>query len=253
MIYKLCILVLLSVHAGAQSLSQNNTTQAVNITVDNTRLILPNPIGFGLITPKMTEVYEMQSHFISEQNLQFACFIPKAQIQQLGNEPLPKLSRTFRVQTPKGMETEVLTSEQFLKLKESVRKTTDEAFKEVASRQMAKENTQLEITNNELIELLKYDPDLSLKQAILVKGMEENKQSISFSMLMKSTIDDDKGQPKVSVGCGTITYLLIKNKLLFLYAFGEEKDLEWTRTMSKQWATSIISANSLSSVPQRHK
>ena len=43
--------------------------------------------------------------------------------------------------------------------------------------------------------------------------------------------------------------LHVKDKVLFVYAFGPEKDLEWTRAAASTWATRIVAANSPAGAP----
>ena len=41
----------------------------------------------------------------------------------------------------------------------------------------------------------------------------------------------------------TVTFIYVKGKILFLYSFAGESDLEWSQNTSKQWANSVIAAN----------
>ena len=110
-------------------------------------------------------------------------------------------------------------------------------------------NSQLERTSEDMVELFKYDPELSVLQSMPVKGFVETPRSISSSMFMKMSIEDKAGNPTASVGAGTYTILFLKGKLIFLYCFGQEKDLEWTRVVSKRAATAILAANPEKKVP----
>ncbi len=42
----------------------------------------------------------------------------------------------------------------------------------------------------------------------------------------------------------TCTYVNVAGKVLFLYCYGPQKDLEWTRSTTKAWATMVLDSNS---------
>ncbi len=67
---------------------------------------------------------------------------------------------------------------------------------------------------------------------------QQDERALAYSMFMSM---QTAGGP-MRLAC-TATFLYVKAKLLFLYAYAPEKELAWTREASKQWAADILSRN----------
>lgn len=215
------------------------------IIVGKVRILIPNPPGFGLVTPEMSTTYEYQSHFVSDKSLQYACFIPDSQIVLARNKnflPLP-LNKSFRIQTAKLLETDLhySTLEIFNTLRENTKQKNT-----IDSRNLENVQNQIVRTNDELVSLLKYDPKLSLLQSIPVKGYEETNQSIFTSMFARVTSDNAEGKSQTYILSATQTIIYVNKKILFLYAYGTEADLNRIQSLSRNWAKDILLANSTS-------
>lgn len=209
------------------------------IHVGDAAITLPPPDGFALMGPEATVAYEFQAHFISEGSVQYAFYLPKDVLLTLPVDSLPyAMGRSIRVQAPKSIEGRKMPPEFFRRFKEQFKNNTLLSLQSIK-----KVNSQLERTSEELVELFKYDPELSLLQIMPVKGFVETPNSISSSMYMKMSIEDKKGAPTKAVGAGTYTLLYLKGKIIFLYVYGREKDLEWTQEVSKRAVTAILAAN----------
>ena len=60
---------------------------------------------------------------------------------------------------------------------------------------------------------------------------------------MKYNVAGQAGSARSYVVVATSVLLHIKTKILFLYCFGGEDDLHWTRTTCTHWTESVIAAN----------
>src|SRR5690606_9824378 len=77
----------------------------------------------------------------------------------------------------------------------------------------------------------------------------DNAMANSMFMTVKGTVDGENiGADVVSA---TTLFLHVKDKVLFLYVYGRESELEWTREAAERWATDILAANPLSAAEQR--
>lgn len=84
---------------------------------------------------------------------------------------------------------------------------------------------------------------LKIPDMTLLPPHGETKQTFAFSMYIRL-----KGEVVGVSGIDTLlaataTFVHVRGKILFLYAYGAENDLEWTRAISAEWADAIVAAN----------
>ena len=73
---------------------------------------------------------------------------------------------------------------------------------------------------------------------------DEAERSIAYSLLVGYDVTTD-AQTRSFVATATTTLLLVKGRVLVLYVYGDEHDLEWTRTVAKAWTAAVLDANRL--------
>lgn len=70
----------------------------------------------------------------------------------------------------------------------------------------------------------------------------ESERAVAFSEIITSIPDGRNTTPSQSIVC-TASIVHLRSKILFLYAYAEMADLDWTRETSKKWVEQIIAAN----------
>lgn len=209
------------------------------ISVGGTNLEIPAPVGYAVVTPEMKDLYEAQKLFVSPDNEEFITFIPEETVSAVLQGGVPELPRRFSVQTAKAIVGASASSSDFAKLKAVIKTQNDEIF--------AKVKQQVpDILNQVNAGISKnYDLDLALSvsQIIPLQIHEETDRSLAYSSVIKYSANDGSGNPVSFVGTNTTTFVHINGKVIFLYSFADEKDLEWSRKMSSQWASAVLAAN----------
>ncbi|MCL2872256.1 MAG: hypothetical protein FWF41_04660 [Betaproteobacteria bacterium] len=212
---------------------------AVIISVGDTDIDIPAPPGYVAVTPEMKALYEAQKLFVPPTNVEFISFIPETDASSALRGEISGLNRTFSVQTSKNAVNVSASNHDFLKLKNALKTQNDEAFKKIECQIpdfMKKINSGVS---------RKYDVDLALTVAQMVPlpVHDEADRSIAYSAFIKYGFNNPSGKASAETTAATIAFVHIKGKILFLYSFGEENDIEWSRNASKQWSTAVISAN----------
>jgi hypothetical protein len=85
--------------------------------------------------------------------------------------------------------------------------------------------------------------DLTFDGAVCFPVHGETKDWVAFSAAGKASMKDAEGRLTHYVNFTTTTILHVGGKVLFLCVKGDEDDLQWTRTISENWAEAILAAN----------
>jgi hypothetical protein len=90
-----------------------------------------------------------------------------------------------------------------------------------------------------------YDVDLALSVGGVVPlpPHDESERTFAFSLITKYEMTDLEGNPVRWEASATSTVVHLRAKVVFLYAVGQKEDLEWTREVSRKWASAVIAAN----------
>jgi len=212
---------------------------AAEISVGGTSIIIPSPHGFAAVTPEMSTLYEFQKKFVASTNVEFQVFISEKDVPKALKDEIPDLERRFAVQTAKSLVNIPASKADFSKLKEIIKTQNDEMLKKVESaigEAMGKINA--DITEQ-------YDVDLAVSvfQMVPLPVHEETDRSLAYSSYVKYDMKDEKGNSTPFTAVVTATFVHIKGKVLFLYSYAEESALDWSKSMSAQWAKNVIKAN----------
>ena len=220
-------------------LFMSSSVCAGSIVIGDAAFNIPSPPGFAAVTPEMESVYEFQKQFVHPASEQFLAFIPESEIGAALNNKIPDLERTFSVQTAKKLINIGTSTATFVKLKESIKLENENTFKKAEEKLPG----LMEKINKGIEESFLVNSDLSVSQAIPLPPHYETDRILSYSAFVKYGAKDASGNPFSYVSVSTVTFIHLKNKVLFLYSFAKEDDLEWSRNISKQWANSIVEQN----------
>ena len=55
--------------------------------------------------------------------------------------------------------------------------------------------------------------------------------------------EDENGTLTTETTAGTISFAIVNQALLYLYVYGAEDELDWTRQAAKGWVRMILAAN----------
>lgn len=220
-------------------ISVTHLSWANEISVSGVAISIPEPQGFSPVTPEMAALYETQKQFVSPTNKEFITFIPDDLVEAALKNEVPIMERHFAVQTAIKIENKTATVADFSNLKSLIKSQNTEILKKVEA-QMPDLMDQI---NNGFKEDYDVNLALSVSQMIPMPVHEETDLSQSYSMLVKYDMQDESGNPDPFNAMVTVTFILVKGKVLFLYTYSEESALEWNRKATSDWARLVLSAN----------
>ncbi|HMJ64806.1 MAG TPA: hypothetical protein VK615_05610, partial [Candidatus Binatia bacterium] len=209
------------------------------VTIGDTQLEIPAPAGFSPVTSAMTELDKLLHGLVPPMNAYLTAFVADADVDRALKHEMPDLSRYFGVQTLKQLTSRFLTKSDFATIKGAIQKQQEKIMEEVHKQTPG----LIESINKNLAKDMSVDLGLKSLNMVPLPPHEDTERSLGFSMLVNYTAAGNSGAAQKEVSAVTGTVLHLKGKILYLYANGGEKDLQWTRKVSSDWARAVIAAN----------
>lgn len=211
---------------------------ADTIEVGLRKLVIPSPHGFTRATDQMPSIYKLQLQTDDGRNEKLAFYINESDIPAAMTGELPSLERYFAIKTSKQFKDTIITSEEFVKLKQILRKSNRDIILSLQS----KIEDQYKLMSKRISKEFDIDLAIKLEKYVLLEPHYETNDSISFSMYMKQ--EATAVENKIDyITSATTTIVKVKDKVLFLYCYGSKQDLEWTRNASRIWSNKILQNN----------
>lgn len=224
---------------------------ASSIEVGDSVIEIPAPLGFVLVTPEMTQVNELHKHFIPPTNQQFAAFIAESDVPEALAGEIPPLQRRFTVQTAKNLVNKSVTQAEFAQFKSSIASDIEKTIEEVKKKLPELMSKVSEGISGQLdVQLM-----MEIGDVVPFSPHYEDDRSISLSMITRNEIRSETGETFSNVIAITMTFIHVRDRVLFIYSYGGKDDLDWTRKSSKEWVRVIVSANpdSRSAIVPKHR
>ena len=212
---------------------------AAEITVGSTRLVIPAPEGFSLVTSDMQPYADFAKRFVAPQNEQFALFLPDDDIALAKAGEIPGSARRFVVQVPKQIVNRLVTKADFAEMKNAVKTQNEEMLKKAES--------QMPGILKKMTDGLSKDYEVSMKftslQMLPMPAHDVTDRSMAYSLMLNFNVDDGAGNIEPVESASTVTFVHVKGKMLMLYVYAEKSGLEWSRAAAKAWSDQIIAQN----------
>jgi len=212
---------------------------ADTVSVGGVTVVIPAPEGFAAVTHDMAALYEYQEQLVAPGSEELAAFIPEGDVPAALRGRIPDLSRRFSAQTSKKNLTAIASTADFANLKVFAKSQNEELTKTV-------ERSLPGLTADRNASITKK---FGAEFAVSPLGMmplafhDESDRTLAWSAFVKGTTNYPDGKTTLYVNVVTTTLVLLNGKVLHLYCFGDQGDLEWSREASKRWANAIIAAN----------
>jgi hypothetical protein len=210
------------------------------ISIGDTKLEIPNPPGFGPITPQMKELYQLQQQYIESGHDQLFAYIEESEIPKALNNEMLNINKYFSIQTPTIGKRFILSIDDFAKIKNNTKIQNEGIFKKAGKEIPA----LIDRDYKEAIKQFNIKPALSIPDTIPLPPHKESNGLLAYSTITRIRFIDNAGSPKYFVSVVTTTHLYIRGKLLILYLYSDENGIEYGRGISEQWADSVVAANS---------
>lgn len=216
--------------------SSSNSVPPVD--VGGVSVEVPAPANFVRLTPEMSELYALQSKFVPPNNEDLGCFISQGDAAAALAGEVPPLKRRFSVQVSRNIGSLSVSTSDFLEIKKTFGNDVEKRLSEVKD----KLANPLADASAALSQYSEDDLELQFSDTVPFPAHVDDDRMFAFSMLQKAHVETEEGTSAFVNSC-TTTALYVNQRVLFLYVFGAEDDLEWTREQSRNWAETILSAN----------
>jgi len=211
----------------------------IDLTAGTTPMTIPAPEGYVAVTKEMVALTKTAEVFVPPQNVLLASFIPEPSLTAMQHGDAPNLNRTMCVQAERNSLSRTVTQSDFTEIKLLMRRQQSDLAKK-AEREMP---GFMETVNQRIKDNHSMDVAIKLGGMVPLPPHQETERSLAFSMLISYSIKNAQGKSTVGAGYATAAFLHVRGKLLFVYVYGDENDLEWTRQCSKDWTAAILAAN----------
>jgi hypothetical protein len=207
-------------------------------TVGGKVLEIPSPSGFHQVTPQMDAVYRLSLQMADPMNDQLAYYISESDVFVAMSGEIPFLERYFTLKVNKKLKTMVIGSKDFTELKNITKQQNRQMLKSVEEKMPSLMDKMSKGISKE------FDVNFAMKlsQMVPLDPHYETENAFAYSMYINYGVVVD-GSKEDFIVSATVTLVNVAGKILFLYCYGLQEELEWTRTASKAWTGMVMESN----------
>lgn len=206
--------------------------------IGGTELNIPSPEGYVRVTSDMETVYRYLMQLKDPQNDVLSYFIPEEDMPAAMEGELPKLDKYFILKVNKVLKTATLSPKDFAELQQVTRKQNKEIFDSIES----KLPDQFETISKGISDEFDIDFAMKVSQIVPLDIHYTDNNMLAYSMFLNYGVVAEGSNENVIVSA-TATFLSTAGKVIFLYSYAPKDEVEWTRSVSKLWAESILAMN----------
>ena len=201
-------------------------------------IVVEAPEGFSRLTPDMGAAYDMLSLFEDDLNETLAVYVPTEEAIAARDGEIPSMDRYFLLKVNKTLKSQEVSDSDFAALKQVMQTSRDDMLRDL-TRQFP---DLMEGTQQKMSEALALEVTASVGAMVPVDWETSTKDTYGFAMFL--SYDWQFGEDSLeSVVAATSVFALVKNRVLFLYGYGEPTDMEWTQAATVDWAASVQESN----------
>lgn len=210
-------------------------------------LEIPAPEGYVKVTDDMRELKRLSDQLVDPLNDTLAFYIPRSSAPVALAGGLPPLDRYFLAKTEKRLRAVTVSAPEFAEMRQRIRAQNKQVFEEAKAKlQVFKEAKAklpgyLEQISRNIKREHDLDVDLGDLRMIPLEPHQDVPVAVSYSMLM--AVGRREGKGPTPLRPTTVTIMNANGRVIFLYAYGAQADLAWTRDASASWQAAISSRN----------
>lgn len=228
----LCLLFLCAVAPLASA--STSTVQVGKVAVE-----VPTPDGYTRVTPEMNGILERLESVTPAHNASLAFYLADQDLEMALSGQAFKMKRYWAIQAEKDSLDERFSDEQFAEMKVVLRSQQKQLIEQLKRDMPDRMNESFGKCSEELKQQAKVQPG----GIVTLPSHYDDATSIANSIVARVELDKGGDQPEVVVVTVTFSIVHVGERLLFLYVYGDEDDLEWTREQSKVWSKAVVAAN----------
>lgn len=222
------VVVLLPGPISSSANTPNNASSdlASQVNVGGVHVGVPAPVNFARVTPEMKGLYVSQYESVWPRNELLATLVPQEAATAALTGEVPDIERHFMLQVDKELKSRSVSKDEFLQLAEAVES----------------QGGKLSTDTKDKLDKLLAEAGAEVSNPVVFPAHIKNDRMVAWSGFQKLATKTAEGT-SVRVVSMTNTTLYVNHRVLFLYAYGQKDDLEWTREQSRIWANEILDAN----------
>jgi hypothetical protein len=220
------------------SLCMAGISSAETFDIDGKIITVPNPQGFTKVTPDMTAVHEFSKLLVDPANDMLAYYIQDSDVAVAQAQEMPMLEKTCMLKIGKQLITKIVSQKEFEELKNFMKennKTMHDAVKD-------KIPEVLDEQNRALSEAYGAEFKIGIERMIPydVYYEDENAFAYPIQMVMNDVVD---GVPTKIVLAMAMACVNVSGKVVYLYSYAPEDEMESVKTSVQSWSESILASN----------
>ena len=200
---------------------------------------VPHPDGYVELTPDMSPYYESMWAYVAASNNRYLTLIHESTAAAILRGDAVQVGRYMNIETEKSISRMSISAAQFGQFQNIMRTQLYELIARV--QEQVPELTSA--GNAALSEQFDADLAVDLGGVVPLPVHLDTSNTIASSMYMtvSATVNgEDMGS---EILAATMLTLHVGDKVLFLYVYGAQSDLLWTRETASAWADSIVAEN----------
>ena len=217
-------------------ISYNSASDRYN--VGGQQISIPNPESYVRVTPAMGAVYRLHKSAKDPYNKLLASYISQSEAEMAMRGELPASTRGFYLKVLKTVEKESATPQDFAQLKKMIKIEN----RKNKSSNLSKLQEIVDESSKSLSQELGVDLSFDVSEMIPLEPHYESSNTFSYSMYIVSKVSA-MGEQTEYVMAGTLTLINVAGKVVSLYSYGTQADLEWTQKAGQVWADKAIASN----------
>ena len=238
LVLNLMLALVLTLSGAAFAGTVDTVTLQDHQTVD-----VPVPAGFTVFTPEMVPFFQLAAQFVPESNRQIAAYVTDEDARLMLASKKPDLSHTYAIQVMRKYESQDFSDTDFALMKMAIKVKNGEITKKVNAEFPAMGRKISENLTNQL----NTGVNVEIPENYPLPFHRETAHSLSYSTIVrlhlnttdnKHTFDDTQAV--------TLTFVHVKNRIVFLYVNGARSAIDETRREAAAWTDAILQANGVS-------
>ena len=196
-------------------------------------IVVPVPQGFVRVTEAMPAVHRFFEQIAAADpaNDTLASYILESGVPTAMAGELPPLKRYFILKVNRQLQNLTVGKDGFAEFKKIAREqNVDDLFKRVEPQ--IREG--MSKTDEGLSQKFDTNFTMEISQMVPLAPHYEEESAIAFSVFVNYEVAAE-GVKETNIVAATSTYLNAAGRVLFLYSYGPQGDLGWTRTTSRDW------------------
>ena len=173
-------------------------------------------------------------------NETLATYVSESIIPAAMTEDVPEVGRYFILKVNRKLKDVTFDETYFAEFKRVIRLANVDNILRKGKREMSEGMRKM---SEGMGREFGVDVDLEIGETVGLAPHYEDEDEIAYSMFANHGVAVGRDKKESWILAATTTNLNVSGRLLFLYSYGSEEDLEWTRAVSKDWASRIAGRN----------